>query len=121
MSKPAIIAAIVALAVAPATAQQNGKNMKDHGSQATHTENPYGPAEMDMHRKMMAVRGAAPDELWTRKMIEHHQGVIAMSRTALSEAPDAATRQMAQATADKQEQDVADLQAWLRKHNKQLQ
>ena len=54
-------------------------------------------------------------------MIEHHRGAIAMSRVAVREARDAETKRMAQMTITKQEKDIAELQAWLRKHGKRPQ
>ena len=83
--------------------------------------NPYGQAEMDMHQKMMAAKQGDAAEMWTRKMIEHHRGAIAMSRVAVRDAKDAQTRQMAQMTITKQEKDIAELQAWLSKHGKRSQ
>ncbi|RZM08032.1 MAG: DUF305 domain-containing protein, partial [Sphingomonas sp.] len=53
--------------------------------------------------------------------IEHHRGAITMSRVAVRDAKDAETRQMAQMTITKQEKDIAELQAWLRKHGKRPQ
>jgi len=60
-------------------------------------------------------------EMWTRKMIEHHRGAIAMSRVAVRDARDAETKRMAQMTITKQEKDIAELQAWLSKHGKRPQ
>lgn len=67
---------------------------------------------------MMAAKQGDASEMWTRKMIEHHRGAIGMSRVAVRDAKDAETRQMAQMTITKQEKDVAELEAWLRKHGK---
>lgn len=80
--------------------------------------NPYAKAEMDMHMKMMAAKAGDASEKWTRKMIEHHRGAIAMSRVALTTATDEQTRQMAQMAIDMQGKDVAELQAWLKSHDK---
>jgi uncharacterized protein (DUF305 family) len=74
-----------------------------------------------MHQKMMAAKQGDAAEMWTRKMIEHHRGAIAMSRVAVREASDAETKRMAQMTITKQEKDIAELQAWLRKHGKRPQ
>lgn len=94
----------------------------DHGDMAgMMAGNPYGQAEMDMHRKMMAAKQGDAAEMWTRKMIEHHRGAIAMARVAQRDAKDAETRQMATMTISKQEKDIAELQAWLRKHGKRAQ
>ncbi len=122
--------AAFAILAAPALAQQGGMQGMDHsqmkgmnhGDMATMMAgNPYGQAEMDMHQKMMAAKQGDPSEMWTRKMIEHHRGAITMSRVAVRDAKDAETRQMAQMTITKQEKDIAELQAWLRKHGKRPQ
>ncbi|TPG47998.1 DUF305 domain-containing protein [Sphingomonas glacialis] len=122
--------AAFAILATPAVAQQGGMQGMDHsqmkgmnhGDMATMmADNPYGQAEMDMHQKMMAAKQGDPSEMWTRKMIEHHRGAITMSRVAVRDAKDAETRQMAQMTITKQEKDIAELQAWLRKHGKRPQ
>lgn len=125
--------AAAALLAPPAFAQQahpHGTSGMNH-SQMRGTDrdmmqrmmvgNPYGYAEVDMHQKMIAAKQGDPSEMWTRKMIEHHRGGISMSRVALREAKDAQTRRMAQTTITMQEREVADLQAWLRKHGKRAQ
>lgn len=124
--------AALALIATPALAQQGGGMQgMNHGSMPgmNHDDmmkqmmagNPYGQAEMDMHQKMMAARQGDAAEMWTRKMIEHHRGAIAMSRVAVREATDADTKRMAQMTITKQEKDIDELQAWLRKHGKRPQ
>lgn len=122
---------VLALLAAPALAQQGGAmHGMDHGQMAgmNHDDmsrmmagNPYGQAEMDMHQRMMAAKQGDAAEMWTRKMIEHHRGAIAMSRVALRVANDAETRRMAQKNIAEQEKSVAELQAWLRKHSKSPQ
>ena len=122
--------AAFAILATPALAQQSGMQGMDHSQMKgmNHNDmatmmagNPYGQAEMDMHQKMMAAKQGDPSEMWTRKMIEHHRGAITMSRVAVRDAKDAETRQMAQMTITKQEKDIAELQAWLRKHGKRPQ
>ena len=83
--------------------------------------NPYGATEMDMHKKMMMAKAGLPSELWTRKMIEHHRGAIAMSRVALEKATDKQTRNMAQMTITAQTKEIARMQAWLKSHGKSAQ
>ena len=83
--------------------------------------NPYGAAEMDMHKKMMMAKAGLPSELWTRKMIEHHRGAIAMSRVALEKATDKQSRVMAQMTITTQTREIAKMQAWLKSHGKTAQ
>ena len=83
--------------------------------------NPYGATEMDMHKKMMMAKAGLPSELWTRKMIEHHRGAIAMSRVALEKATDKQTRSMAQMTINAQTKEITKMQAWLKSHGKAAQ
>jgi uncharacterized protein (DUF305 family) len=83
--------------------------------------NPYGATEMEMHKKMMMAKQGHPSELWTRKMIEHHRGAIAMSRVSLEKATDKQTRTMAQMTITTQTREVAKMQAWLKSHGKPAQ
>ena len=64
----------------PALAQQSGHQGMNHQgmnhSMPSTAANPYGPAEMQMHEKMMAATGADASETWVRKMIEHHRGGV---------------------------------------------
>ena len=126
---PTLVALV--LIATPALAQQSGGmqgmdhsqmgGMKHDDMSKMMAGNPYGQAEMDMHQKMMAAKQGDAAEMWTRKMIEHHRGAVAMSRVAVRDAKDAQTRQMAQMTITKQEKDIAELQAWLSKHGKSPQ
>ena len=54
-------------------------------------------------------------------MIEHHRGADTRSRVTLAKASDADTKRMAQITIDMQENDIAELQGWLRHHGKPAQ
>ncbi len=83
--------------------------------------NPYMPAEMAMHEKMMAAKGADAGETWTRKMIEHHRGALSMSEIALKETQDLMVRQMAQKTIDMQTKDIAELNKMLTDTGKSAQ
>ena len=143
-----IILAATALAIAtPALAQQTEMPPMDHSKMSPPVQqqaptmdrskmpmeqsdmmammndpaNPYGAAEMDMHKKMMMAKAGLPSELWTRKMIEHHRGAIAMSRVALEKATDKQTRVMAQMTITTQTREIAKMQAWLKSHGKTAQ
>ena len=82
--------------------------------------NPYAEAGMAMHHKMM-VTGADSSETWTRQMIEHHRGAIAMSKIAVARASDKEVRTMAQKVVAMQEKEVASLQSWLKRHGKTAQ
>ena len=65
--------------------------------------------------------GADASETFTRKMIEHHRGAIAMSKIAVAKAQDKETREIAQKYVMMQEKDIAELEAWLSKHGKSAQ
>lgn len=131
MKKKIVVLVLIAtMFVTPALAQMSGMQGTDHGNMAgmdhskmmmKDTGNPYGPAEMDMHMKMMAAKQGDASEMWVRKMIEHHRDAIAMSRVAQREAKDAETREMAGMTITKQEKDITELQGWLRKHGKRAE
>lgn len=125
--------AVAALAATPLLAQQNNMQGMDHSKMGNmqgmdHSKmmmndpnNPFMPAEMSMHEKMMSAKGANAAETWTRKMIEHHRGAIDMSRIVLAQSRDARTRTKAQQTITSQTKEVADLQASLRAMGKRPQ
>src|SRR3546814_2536519 len=92
----------------------------NHSMPAT-AANPYGPAEMNMHQKMMGAVGPNASETWVRKMIEHHRGGVETSRIAIARATDPMVKQMAQKTAAMQERGIAQLQGWLRRNGKRAQ
>lgn len=75
--------------------------------------NPYGAAEMQMHERMTAAMGANASETWVRKMIEHHQGGIAMSDILLAQGGDPRFLEKARASADMQRRDIAELERML--------
>jgi len=109
-------------------AMDHGKmQMMDHGGMdgmeammKNTPANPYADAGMIMHHKMMVV-GADASETWARQMIEHHRGAIAMAKIAVAQAKDKEIRAMAEEVITMQEQDVASLQSWLKRHGKAAQ
>ena len=124
------------LAATPLAAQTMDPNMKmdpgmkmggdmagmDHMAMMKNTPtNPYAEASMAMQHKIMMASGADASETFTRKMIEHHRGAIAMSKIAVARAQDKETREIAQKYVTMQEKDVAELEAWLSKHGKSAQ
>lgn len=129
----ALTLAATALIAMPALAQQSGMQgmqSMDHGQMAGMSQddmakmmagNPYAQAEMDMHVKTMAAKQGDASEMWTRKMIEHHRGAVAMSRVALRIANDGETKRMAEMNITEQEKSIVELQGWLRKHGKSPQ
>ena len=83
--------------------------------------NPYMASETDMDDKMMAAKAADDAETWTRKMIEHHKGALAVAEVALKETDDAMVREMAKKTIDMQTEEIADLQKMLTDEDKAAQ
>jgi len=73
----------------------------------------YRPAMMDMHRKMMAAKGADVSETFMRKMLEHHRGGIAMSDAALQNGVSGALREQVQKTRADQQKDAEMIEAML--------
>lgn len=71
--------------------------------------NPFGEAEMDMNEKMMAAVGTDIGDNWAKKMIEHHQGAIEMSRIMLEQNANADVQKMARETIEKQQKDIKDI------------
>lgn len=132
-----IFTAIAAMAMlaTPVLAQQSGHQGTGHqGHQGMNHQgmdhsrmmqptaaNPYGPAEMQMHHKMMAAKGADAGETWIRKMIEHHRGAVEMSQIALRGTQNADVRREAQKTIDSQNREIANLNAMLRRMSKSAQ
>ncbi|MFW2853754.1 DUF305 domain-containing protein [Sphingomonas sp. TX0543] len=122
--KKIIAVMIVGLLATPAIAQMQGMDHSkmDMGQMMNPTPaNPYPPAEMEMHQKMMSAMGSDATETWVRKMIEHHRGAIAMSRIVLRDTKDARVRMMANKTVSEQTREVGELQGWLRAHRKRPQ
>ncbi|WP_262503845.1 DUF305 domain-containing protein [Sphingosinithalassobacter sp. CS137] len=76
--------------------------------------NPYAKAEMQMMERIEAAYGANPSETWTRKMIEHHRGAIAMSDLLLAQGGgDPRILEKARMTADMQRREISELEALL--------
>jgi uncharacterized protein (DUF305 family) len=116
--------AVAALLATPALAQSSGMQSMggiDTSMMKPTPANPYPPAEMDMHKKMMSAIGADATETWVRKMVEHHRGAIAMSRIVLRDTKDAKIRAMATKVIAEQTREVGELDAWLRSHSKRPQ
>lgn len=119
MKRHLLAPALLLTLTAPACAEQKDNQAQAQPSTGVNAQakadpaNLYMPAEMAMHDKMMAAKGADDGETWTRKMIEHHRGALTMSQIALKESDDPMVRQMAQKTIDMQTKDIAELNKML--------
>lgn len=123
----AVLVAVPSSAQAPPPADHgkmqgmNHSKMGEMGQMMKNTPaNPYAEVGMAMHHKMMVV-GADASETWTRQMIEHHRGAVAMSKIAVTRASDKEVRTMAQKIVTMQEAEIASLQSWLKRHGKAAQ
>ena len=83
--------------------------------------NPYAEASMASHKAMMAAMGGDASETWTRQMIEHHRGGIAMSKIALDKAQDKDTLANARKLIAAQDREIGVYQAWLKSRGKTAQ
>ena len=90
-----------------ATAQNDSNAVAD-------ANNPFADSEMQMNDKMMAAVGSDAGDSWARKMIEHHQGAIDMSRIVLEHNPPADVATMAREGIEKQQKEIEDLRKLLK-------
>lgn len=119
------VATVAMLVAAPAFAQSGMDHSRMGGMDPSMMQptaaNPYTPAEMKMHDKMMRAVGADATETWVRKMVEHHRGAIEMSQIVLRNTRDPKIRAMATKSVSEQSRDIGQLQAWLSQHRKRAQ
>lgn len=84
------------------------------GAMAEDPNNPFAQAEMRMNERMMAAVGTDAGDSWVKKMIEHHQGAIDMSRIVLEQNPTADVTMMARQGMEKQQKDMDDIRKLLK-------
>ena len=71
---------------------------------------PFAPVERQMSERMMAATGANASETWTRKMIEHHRGAVAMSQVLIDQGGEPRYVEMARTTIEKQQREIGELE-----------
>lgn len=113
-----LLAATALLTIATACSQEAEAPSNETAAADTNTmtmdpSDPYAQAEMQMKERMEAAHGANPSETWTRKMIEHHRGAIAMSDILVAQGGDPQVVEKARMTADMQRKEIAELEALL--------
>lgn len=86
----------------------------DMNAMAADPSNPFAQSEMQMNERMMAAVGTDAGDSWAKKMIEHHQGAIDMSRIVLEQNPSADVAMMARETIEKQQKDIGDIRKLLK-------
>ncbi|HEY9009608.1 MAG TPA: DUF305 domain-containing protein, partial [Devosia sp.] len=95
---------------------QGGMAMQGMSDEA-HTDLMAGMGQMNAD--MMAGGTAADiDVAFLCSMIPHHRGAIDMANAELAHGDDAWAKEMAQKVIDAQEQEIADMLAWLEKQGK---
>ncbi len=129
MTAPRTFAAIVLISAGlagPALAQasHDHRSMPGHGMGKT-KRGPEGhastvefkAADAAMMKEMDVAYTGDPDVDFRTHMIPHHRGAVAMAKVALTHAKDE-TRAMAQKIIDDQEKEIADMEAWLKRHGR---
>lgn len=72
--------------------------------------NPFAQSEGEMDKAMAAAVGSDAGDTWTRKMIEHYRGAVAMSRVALAQGVSGDVAKMAQDTIVMQGKEITALE-----------
>ena len=109
-------AAVAGMAIALAACGSNEdatENQAPAGNEAAamaaDPNNPFTQAETQMNERMMAAVGTDAGDSWAKKMVEHHQGAIDMSRIVLEQNPTPDVATMARETIEKQQKDIEDI------------
>jgi uncharacterized protein (DUF305 family) len=118
--------AIAGLLLLGATGTVEAQHGHGHSSTAapatTAEETPatkaYRAANDKMHASMNLNYSGDADVDFLRGMIPHHQGAIDMAKIALQHGKDARVRKLAEEVIRAQEQEIADMQKWLKEMGK---
>ena len=112
MSALALISAVSACGGQEQPANNVGAEQDSNMAMAQ--DGPFADAEMQMNEKMMAAVGSDAGDSWAKKMIEHHQGAIDMSRIVLDHGASGDVATMARETITKQQKDIDDIRKLLK-------
>lgn len=116
LSRTALIFALAAglSACGRSDRQEERQDAADNEVAVADESDPYPASEMKMHEAMTAAVGADVSDTWVRKMIEHHEGAIAMSNYVVAHGHDVRVIPIARRLVAKQQQEVAELRALVR-------
>lgn len=90
-----------------------------HGHHAASPEDAYAPAMHEMHEAMGAVKATGNADVdFVQGMIPHHQGAIDMAKIQLEKGKDPEIRKLSEEIIKAQEDEIAMMKAWLKKHKK---
>lgn len=108
----------LALLVGACGSNEQGQNQAaadtDANAMMADPNNPFAQSEMQMNERMTAAVGTDAGDTWAKKMIEHHQGAIDMSRIVLQQSPTPDVAKLAEETVAKQQKDIDDIRKLLK-------
>ena len=108
----------VAIAQMQGMDQQKQMQMMTPKSDDPASTKDFKNVQMDMMKDMNMEFTGNADVDFSRSMIKHHEGAIAMARIELKHGKDAEIRAMAEKIIKDQEKEIADFNAWLKKNAK---
>ena len=114
MSAAGATALLIAACGSNEDVAQNEPAATDGNAMVADASNPFAQSEMPMNERMMAAVGTDAGDSWAKKMIEHHQGAIDMSRIVLEQNPSADVAMMARDNIEKQQKDMGDIRKLLK-------
>ena len=113
-----LLAAALALALAPACALADDMSGMDMGGGGSPADKAFARSMETMMKDMGAKPTGHPDKDFVTMMIPHHQGAIDMAKVELQYGTDPALRSLATGIVKAQETEIAEMKAWLAKHGK---
>ncbi|KRB49853.1 hypothetical protein ASE04_14705 [Rhizobium sp. Root708] len=112
------IAAILAVSASPLLAEEMKMDMSKPMGDHSPSSHAFAAANDKMHKDMMVDYSGNADVDFVRGMIPHHQGAIDMAKVELKYGKDPEIRKLAEGVIKAQEAEIAEMQAWLKKHAK---